>query len=366
MRIYLVHILFLLIPIQLASCQNKKTIMKDKFDWIESISSPLGYPAEIYRGGLLSEDGNYTSLYLGATTGEWGEGGGGMRGGVKQLPNRLEAIWISYAEGVVYEINTAIDYDKLLKLFNEGYYVPSKNSDVPEPRQENFDEIIVGLAPGGMVSIWAYGSGRQVEIGRYQSKKTVISEEEISQLDETDKMLFSEDWREEIMQNEAIIPIEIQNQNSRKSIPFGQWETYSKKYQWELEIHLPDNSKTKEVWNFFYNGEWSDLFGETILERHPNISEELTWNASLKKPIPKRINFNWLLDNRYSAKILFDEKEIFKAFQTITKGNPEEKIKLVIYVNEPKTYANIKLIGNNQEVHILDADINIRRTNLTY
>ena len=93
-------------------------------------------------------------------------------------------MWVSYAEDCMYEIDTEIDYDKMLKLFNEGYYIPSMN-DNPEPRKENYKEIIVGMAPGGVVVIWLQGLRRQIEIGRYQEKKTVIPQEEIARLDDS-------------------------------------------------------------------------------------------------------------------------------------------------------------------------------------
>ena len=85
-------------------------------------------------------------LILGLHKGPWGSSGRSMRGGVKQIPNRLQATWVSYAEDCMYEIHTEIDYDKMLQLFNEGYYTPSKNEN-PEPRKQNYDEIIVGWLP---------------------------------------------------------------------------------------------------------------------------------------------------------------------------------------------------------------------------
>lgn len=47
---YLIGTLFFT---QLVSCQNKKFIMSsEQFDWKDATSCPLGYPMEVYRGGL--------------------------------------------------------------------------------------------------------------------------------------------------------------------------------------------------------------------------------------------------------------------------------------------------------------------------
>ena len=59
--------------------------MKTKFDWRETLSCPTGYPVEIYSGGLISQDGKYTSLLLGLHNGPWGSSGRSMRGSVKQI-----------------------------------------------------------------------------------------------------------------------------------------------------------------------------------------------------------------------------------------------------------------------------------------
>src|SRR5699024_2614604 len=124
---------------------------KDQFEWRETMSSPTGYPTEIYRGSLISEDGRSTRLFLGLHKGPWGSSGRSMRNGVKPLPNRLQAIWVAYAEDAVYEIDSEINYDKMVRLFRESYYTPTMDHANPEPRKEHFNEINVGFAPGGMV-----------------------------------------------------------------------------------------------------------------------------------------------------------------------------------------------------------------------
>lgn len=357
---FISYFILFLMPLQWMSCQNNETKMNDKFEWTEAMSNPLGYPTEVFRGGLVSADGTYTSLYLGVTEGEWGEEGGGMRSGMKQLPNKLEAIWVAYAEDVTYKIEVEINHNKIVKLFKEGYWLPSMNEENPEPRKENYDEINVGFAPGGMVVIWVYGPGRQVEIGRYKGIKTEVSEEEVAKLDGPDKLLFSKEWREKIMKNEAIVPLEIQNKS--KPIPYDLWETYREKYNWELEVILPESLSVKEVWNFYYNGEWNHLFGETLIDQYKDIPNEYKWDNRTEQAVPKKLGF--LIDDKNGTEaiacdIAFNEEEIFNAFHEVLKDHPKEKIKLTIYFNEGMNYASIKLTSGNKETTILESDINI-------
>ena len=355
-------ILLLVVSTQLSSCQNKKK-MKTKFDWIESMSCPLGYPAEVYSGGLISQDGNYTSIYLGTGHGYWGQGGGGMRGGMKQIPERLEVVWISYAEDCIYEIDTEIDYDKMFKLFSEGYYVPSMSKDNPKPRKENYSEIIVGLAPGGVAVIWLNGLGRQIEIGRYQGKKTEIPQEEIAGLDDSNKLLFNKEWRQKVMKNPAIIPFELQKENENKPIPFGLWDSYRKIYSWSLNFKTPNNGVLDEVYSFFLNEEKYDLFGDSLIEKYPSIiPDNHKWNYEPYKYIPKRIKVIWTdSENTYIGNIIFDEKEIAQAFKEVFEngGGKDTQGELEIYINETKTFAAIKLSGNGKKVSIMKNKIKI-------
>ena len=177
------YLLLTILSLQLSSCQNKKTMKNDVFQWQETISCPTGYAVDVYEGGLISKD-NFTSLCLGVYIGKdgWGKGSSGMSYGEKTIPNHLRLVWASYIEHKFYEIDTPIDYDKMVELFSEGYYYPSSNNEKPEPYKQNYNNIVVGLAPGGVVVIWVAGIGRQVEVGRYEGKEITFSKEEIEAL----------------------------------------------------------------------------------------------------------------------------------------------------------------------------------------
>ena len=182
-----------------SSCQEKKTQKKmqatkiEKFDWQDGSTCPIGYPIEVYRGGFEAEDGTYVSLQAGTDNGEggWGDPGtGGMSSGIKTVPNRLNVQWVAYAENCVYEINTEVDYDKMVQYFKEGYQDSmvflNKGGKL---EKETYTYIVVGYAPGGAVYIWLAGPGKQVEIGRYQGKKVVIPQAEIDKLDGFEKLM---------------------------------------------------------------------------------------------------------------------------------------------------------------------------------
>lgn len=363
------YLLSLLFFIQI-SCQEKKdnktTKTMTKFEWLDATSAPLGYPVDVYRGGLQLADGDFTSLYSGTTAGSWGVGNRGMSNGKKAVPNHLHVIWVSYAEKIFYEVDTAIDYDKMYELFRDGYFVPSMGDD-PRPRKEDYNQIIVGFAPGGVVVIWLSGAGRQVEIGRYQGKQVVIPQKEIDGLSPgPHKNMFDPGYQHKIMYEFGIVPKEVVKANEGKPIPYGLWDSYREKYNWRIQVEIPDKGLLKRAIYFHYNGEMEEVFGETQIRDYPKIiPEALKWSTVNNLAVPSGINISWLEGNRYYCEIKFDEDEIFSAFKEISRNNPKINIVLQVKVNIPKTGASVQLISGEKQVWLKNNNILVGKTKFT-
>ena len=335
-----------------SSCQEKKTQKKmqatktEKFEYEATGNCPVGYPVEIYRGGFEMEDGGYVSLQAGTHTGiaGWGANGAGMSDGLKAVPNRLNVQWVAYAENCVYEINTEVDYDKMVQYFKEGYFDALAFLNRGANKKETYTYIVVGYAPGGAVYIWLAGSGKQVEIGRYQGKKVVIPQAEIDKLDGFEKLMHQKGESERIMNNPKMVPPEVREANKNKPIPFGLWDTYRERYSWK-----PKFVSNQENWAVFetrinmFNGEFEDQFGEL-----------LTKNEFSKRTIPKQIHFGWRdkTGQNYSGTFWFNDKEIFDAFHTIFKDKPNGEAEIEIRISKGNMDISAFLIGNGKETGI--------------
>lgn len=365
---YIISFLFLIQMSCQEKKQNSKTEKMTKYEWLDATSAPLGYPVDVFSGGLTAPNGEFTSLFSGTTGGEWGAANRGMSNGEKSIPNHLHTIWVSYAEKIFYEIDTELDYEKMLKLFNDGYFVPSMSKDNPQPRKENFNQIIVGFAPGGIVVVWLSGAGQQVEVGRYQSKKIVIPKEDIDALSPGPrKNMFDPEYQRKIIHEFGIVPKEIAEANEGKPIPYGLWDDYRKKYNWRINVELPGEGKLKEVFYFHYNGEIENFFGEILIKDYPKIiPESLKWSTINQLAVPNTINITWIDENRYYCQIQFDEKEVFDAFKQISKEKLTTNIVLEVQINIPKTAASVKLTNGKDEVWLKKNKILIGKTKFTY
>ncbi|NIF06855.1 DUF2931 family protein [Chryseobacterium sp. Tr-659] len=338
------------------SCQEKKDHQKTKtmtkYEWTEGTSAPLGYPMEVYNGGIECEGGEWVGLGFGIAPGRnvWGAINHGMGNGFKSLPTRLDFIWMSYLENQFYMIDTAIDTAKIKEYFSKGYQVKVTNGS-GETEHLNYNEIGVGMAPGGVVVVWVAGVGVQKEVGRYQGKKVTIPESEIAKLDSHENRFWRKDYLDEVLNNGKVIPAEIREKNKGKPIPFGLWDTYRTRYSWKLSFELPENAKldpSTDVGVSAVNGEWEQLDAAKI----SLLGNEL-------RAIPRTIGFDFIgSDNKkYGADCDLNEKSGFEAFKAVFGDDPNStKANIIVKVNESNSYFTIILKGENGKEAFIKTD----------
>lgn len=362
-----IHLYAVLLLLTLtSSCQNKQQVKEnkemnlEKFYYQPTISCPLGYPVEVYRGGLESQNGGFEPLNLGTHTGKGGWGGTGrsMSSGIKTVPNRLNLIWVSFAEDVFYSIDCEIDYNKMVEKFKEGYQDSAFFfNDNGVYKKETYDYIVVGLAPRGVVIVWLSGSGKQVEIGRYQGEKIVVSQDEIATLDSHDRLIFQGDYRKKTMLNEKIVPREVQESNQNKPIPFGLWDTYRAVYIWRPTFVVQHEGSMIDTRLEMFNGEFEDQFDQVLVK-----------NEFTKRAIPKRVNIGWR-DNtgqNYSGTMDFDEKELFEAFKEMYKDHKDNKAELEFSVNILNTFITVMLKSKEKEIRLPKTKVDIFKADTKY
>lgn len=326
--------------------------MENQFKWQVCISAPAGYPAHIYEGGLTTEDAYHSFSDGTIAVSNWGAVGSDMFNGVSSIPQLLHVKWLSYAEGCFYEVDTELDYDKILKLFKEGYQEKFGTLGI---HKETYDEIITGFAPGGVVIVWLGSGTEQIEIGRYQGKKIVIPKEEIAKLDSDRSFIFDKAlWKEtlnEVRQNlnddDDNNPdhIDIKKKLDNSPIPFGLWDSYRTKYYWKPTFDLGvSQGEHSKIWNSrfeLYNGEKFNYYSEWLPQKDFKKNAILNFTS-----------FGWT-DNtqqNYGCEIWFDEDEIFSAFKEICGDNKDTPIEIIFRVNIPQTYVTVLLKGNGKEI----------------
>ena len=275
-----------------------------KFKWQATESAPRGYVMEIVGGSLSYHDGS-GSLYVpdGTTIqGGWGLGISNHVVGdeTKPLPNKLTISFFSYLENQFYQATFDLPYDNILKLFQDGYYSPNEGKHI------TYHKIIVGVAPGGAVSVWLLGFNKITEVFYGEAEKADLPWSRLT--DATH--ITREEWVRKTVQESRKTP-EGDAVVRKGSVPFGLWNHYRTQYSWQpLFTGMTTRDGIEEI--NYYNGEYDYL--------NDPLEKEI---AARTRPVPKFIRFIWeqtkVRGRSYELK--FNEAEIFDAFKKLGASN---------------------------------------------
>ena len=365
-------LLFLLLTLQFASCQNhnsnNKNINEPQYDWGVAVNVPIGYPIRFYAA-MVGGTPISREFYTEKEEPDWGNAYGYESHSMGYLPASVDMVWLSYKEDCFYRLKTAIDYEKIAKLFREGFDERVPNGEV---RHATYNTVVVGIAPGGVVVLWV-GSGYFPikEIGRYQAEEIALREPE--GLDNHQKLIFSKKDREEVLNSNTIIPEDFREANKDKPIPFGLWDSYrDHQYQWYPTFEIP-NGKMGDVDYQYWNGEADTFFFTDFiaLEGQKDVfAPQELYHDIRKLPLFKEIRFTYKAEDgiKYGVGLQFDWEDILATYKKVFGEHPEEvKAHLDIRINAANTETTICLIGDNgKEAFIEPKLIDIGEANQKY
>ncbi|SHG36812.1 Protein of unknown function [Flavobacterium johnsoniae] len=299
----------LLCLIMILSCNNtnkKDMKTKENFSWGVAIIAPRMYPIEIHKG-YLGNDKKMIAPFIntGLMQQGWAYYGDVFSGG-NEMPTELSATWISYAEKKFWKIETEIDkktQDKIRQLFIEGYENKALSGTWSHI---TYKKITIGLAPGGIVILWASGLNKKTEIAHYQAKETFVSVNEFCRNpDEYTQQEFYDDRFEDY------VPKETQEYIKKNGVPLTLYEEYRTKYNYrfDLQFHKTDKESNDRE-SEYVNGEKEIVKIEDL-------------NSYQTKALPSYCRF-WF--SQYNAEAEFDGGEILNAFKKISKNHPDKNI----------------------------------------
>ncbi len=331
-------LLFLLLII--TSCTGQQQTMK-KFEWRPTANAPKYYPAEIISGNFYMEDGSSIYIPKGHTlmTG-WGKAGAAHAVGedMKPVPYKFDVKWVSYLEEKFYGGTFKLPKEQLTKLFEEGF-INDRNE------KDTYSKIVLGLAPGGIISVWLRG-GSAKEIGRYQASEIEVDEKEFIPYANMSNEKYIKETKSEIIEEKIKSAIDVKN------IPFGIWDTYRKKYKWAINVNFKaeGKNKLKTIIANSYNGEFFNTSGE-----NPIITK------MIERAIPSRIAMSWqdTNGNGYGAKVFFDEEEIFKTFDIIFQQKTINQATLILDIDKYNSNLEVFILANDEKYSITKAEIKV-------
>ncbi|MAN50780.1 MAG: hypothetical protein CMG77_02535 [Marinimicrobium sp.] len=312
----------------LLGCEDSMT----KADWLASESAPNDYPMEVISGTFLYP-GDDHGLYVpdGKTVHHgWGYPVSTHVVGPDQkpLPDRLRITYYSYLEDQFYRGEFELPYESIVQMVNEGY----PNHKTP-PATMYYDELTVGMAPGGSVAVWLVGIGKTTEI--FFGKAEPIDydwKKYWSDAFMSDHPKPREQYVEKAL--ELYLTPEQRKRLETEGIPFDKWERMRTHYHWQPEFFRMAGPDSPGTINY--------LNGELYHLRYPLTEED----AAKPRPLPKRMSFH---SGKYLFIIHFDEDEMLSVFEKMAEG--DNPLYLDIAPGIPRSETAIR-VRNRDDEHI--------------
>ena len=291
-----------------------------KFEWQASESAPKNYPMKILSGSLFYNDGS-GSLYVPNKVklhNGWGEGRSTHLVGpdLKPLPNRLSITFFSYTENQFYSGKFDLPYDTILKMFQEGYQNYIQNEHI------TYNQIVVGVAPGGAVAVWLVGITRATEVFFGQAEK--VEGNWSSVLDNPN--YTREEHVRFVLKGSLKTPEDPEGTKAletlrKNGVPFGLWERYRTRYLWQpvfLGMVLREGRSNTIS---YFNGESEDHMKFPL---EPAV-------VARPHPVPKFMDIAWMRPGVPKGRLIelfFDETEILAAFKQLGLNNTPLRLEL--------------------------------------
>jgi len=305
-----------------------KTMAEEKYDWLPTESADYNYPMQIVDGRFLFHSQESVTIpNLKIVNNGWGNEGSTHLVGdsFKPIPKKLTISWFSYTEDKFYSGTFDLPYKKIQALFEKGYLNPVSGE------KTTYSNIIVGMAPGGDVSLWLSGH-ITTEVANFIATQTDIAWErilenpDISRKDYIEMVLDNElgKKRYEYFKKRNLLSREWMTREDilKQGVPYEIWSMYRERYLWEVEI--VGDSKPTKMWVKSFNGE----------KQHTKFLVDDVINKPLV--VPQKIDISWRTPSGegYSAVIVFEEKEIFQAFQKYHEYDASASLMLRIEIGD--------------------------------
>ena len=310
-----------------------------KYDWLAGDSGPKNFPMKIVRGHFTYPN-DESSLYIpnmAKLDGGWGNPRSTHVVGpkLKPLPNRISITYFSYTENKFYKGEFDLPYQYILSLFEKGYYSPKTKG------QQTYNEIVTGVAPGGAVAVWLFGIDRRTEVFFGHAKEEDLPWEEF--LDNPD--IEREDFARKGVEA-SVEPLALKKLDA-EGIPYGLWDRYHIRYNWQLDINAENSPGLVELISY-YNGEEGYLL-------HPDENPD----DNHYRAIPVHLDYIWITPEGqgFGVQYHFDEDEIFKAFKHLAPGDGKVieiplRLETRIEKQEQGYHASVWLHNQTESIHL--------------
>lgn len=166
--------------------------------------------------------------------------------------------------------------------------------------EQRYDKLVVGMAPYGMIQIWASGDGRRTEVCCLHGPEVPVK-----MSDFRPRATMTQDEYVKKIQKYPRIVENLKKNGLPGSLLF---ENYRKRFNYHIvpEIEMEDVDLTQIAVHYF-NGEYDVILWERLKENPYSLQAR-----------PHNIYISWTAGkDQYEVRFIFDEKMILPAFEKV-------------------------------------------------
>ncbi len=329
-HLYNILRIFILCLLQSSITACNTSTMK-KYKWTVSDCAPIKYPCEIYRGSLHYGKTSGASVPSGKYINNgWGRAGTRYaKATEKEVPHRLDIVWLSYRENKFYGGSFNLPVAKMEQLFEEGFLDISDKSK--ENVKKTYYEIVVGVGPGGVVGVWLTGPGHNIQVATFYGEETEVDFADFNPDGIKDRDRFVKE----------ITAGRVSHTELSNPIDFKSWEYNAQSFNWQPKIEgtIVDYAFFTKM--IYYNA------NKEIL-----VKKEAHTIPLKQRTIPKVINFNWSRNPdgyRVESEFEFDKEEIFSVFKELFTDPKTQQAELIFKYKAKKDVEVFLKVGDQQK-----------------
>jgi hypothetical protein len=286
-----------------------------QYKWLPTTCAPQCYPVKLMDGAFYFNQ-NEADVFIprgNICNNGWGEIGliNLTETETFSIPAQFDVTWFSFTENLFYKGEFNVPEEKTELLFNTGFKHPDTGESV------TYEYLITGLAPEGLVCLWAAGHGIVTELATYKAAVVKIEWDKFNDNKNITRQQYIEQRLKSLLKEHDLLWLE----SNRKK--FGLWKKYHQKYNWTpmfLGNIIPVNIRIN-----FFNGEKE--FIETA-------SAEL--QPQKQRSMMQSMVYRWknTSNKNFVSKIFFSEPEVLAIFKKYNDFDENAAYMLQIELNE--------------------------------
>lgn len=307
-----------------------------------SSNYPILFPIKIIAGILWVNDSDgYEILQSETNSVEWGHPNRMflLSDQAKGLPLIIDMIWLAVTEKKIYSITQPLSVSKIKEAFNTNL------SNENEPL---YQYLVVGIAPYGKISLWAYGDIKCILLDWLQGD--VLEDIDINlAFPNHDNKSFIDICQSYINEDENVKGNLVQNGITSYDL----FNSYMKQYTYRYLVLFVYWDDEKEQWNFDYKSSQTikdefmpevDYVEEALFDgTHDKLHDGGLMNYH-QAGKPKKLAVKWhIKKSEYTVYFWFDDEEIRTIFERFYGAHPETKTDFMIMIDSEKNKYELAL-----------------------